>query len=410
MTRIDPPTWLGRGPAARVLALLDADGEEARVVGGAVRSAMRGEAPSDVDIATTTLPEETTRRAEAAGLKVALTGFDHGTVTIVVDGVGVEATTLREDIETDGRRAVVRYGRDWLEDAKRRDFTFNALTLTRTGELWDPFGGLADLEAGRVRFIGDPARRIAEDSLRALRFFRFHARLGIGTIDRPGLAAAIAARATLADLSRERVRAELMKTLLAPRAAAALNDMADCGILGDLLGGVPTVATLERLAAVEAGLGLEPDAARRLAALAVMTREDAERLRERLRLSNEEFRRLDGVGAGWWTLSPAMGETATRSALYLSGPRGFRDRALLAWARSGAATDDPTWRTLATLPDRWTAPAFPIGGDTLRAAGVEAGPAIGLALAKARTLWLERGMPTDSARVAAIVEAARVRH
>jgi len=213
--------WLTAGPTARVLGLLNGDGEEGRVVGGAIRNALLGISHGDIDLATTALPEEVMRRASAAGLKCVPTGIDHGTVTIVIDGEPFEVTTLREDVETFGRKAKVEFGRDWRRDAERRDFTINALSATADGVIHDYVGGLADVAARRVRFIGDPAQRISEDYLRILRFFRVHAAYGAGLPDCDGLHACISARAGLARLSAERVRMEILKLLAAPGAADA---------------------------------------------------------------------------------------------------------------------------------------------------------------------------------------------
>ena len=233
--QIDPDgAWLREGPLPRLLDVLDRDGEEARVVGGAVRNALLGEPVGDIDVATTAVPEEVMRRAEAAGFKPVPTGIEHGTVTVVIDGTPFEVTTLREDVETFGRHARVAFGRDWRRDAERRDFTMNALYAARDGTIHDHVGGLADLEERRVRFIGDPARRIAEDYLRILRFFRFHAAYGHGgQPDADGLAACIAARAGLETLSRERVRMEMLKLLVAPHAVPALAAMSGGGPAGE---------------------------------------------------------------------------------------------------------------------------------------------------------------------------------
>jgi len=326
--RINAP-WLNERPLAQLLSLLNRDHQEARVVGGAVRNALLGIPHGDVDIATTALPAEVMRRAAAAGFKPVPTGVAHGTVTVVIDGRPFEVTTLREDVETFGRHATVRFGRDWVRDAERRDFTMNALSLSADGIAHDYVGGLADLRARRVRFIGDAATRIAEDYLRILRFFRFHAFYGDGHPDAEGLHAAIVARAGLAQLSRERVRMELLKLLLAPRAVAALVVMAESGLLGPVLGGVPHLASFANMAKVEAACGFWPDAARRLAALGVWVAEDAERLWQRLRLTNAEHARLTTMATDWWRVSPAMGRRAgirwTRlarfSAILVTSPR-----------------------------------------------------------------------------------------
>ncbi len=402
--------WLRSGPPARVLDILQRDGEEARVVGGAVRNSLLGLPPGEIiDIATTALPAEVISRVEAAGLKAVPTELDHGTVTVVVDGKPVEVTTLREDVETFGRKANVRFGRDWRADAERRDFTINALSAGTDGTVYDYVGGLDDLAARRVRFIGNPATRIAEDYLRILRFFRFHAAYGNGAPDANALHACIAGRAGLEHLSRERVRMELLKLIVAEGAAPALTAMAEAGLLTIVLGGVPQVPHLARMAEIEAALALAPDPVRRLGALAVLIPEDAVRLFERLRLTNVEHERLVSMGKGWWRLSSAMGEQGARALLYRLGPERFRDCILLAWARSGDAASHDAWRGLASLPQRWTAPAFPLKAADLIDRGVAKGPALGAALRAAEEAWIARGFPADNSTIAVIAdEAARV--
>ena len=386
--------WLKEKPLAQLLAVLDRDGEEARVVGGAVRNALLGLPHGDVDIATTALPAEVTRRAEAAGFKAVPTGVEHGTVTVVIEGRPFEVTTLREDVETFGRHATVKFGRDWTRDAARRDFTMNGLSLSAHGEVHDTVGGLADLRARRVRFIGDAATRIAEDYLRILRFFRFHAYYGEGHPDAEGLHAAIVARDGLEQLSRERVRMELMKLTLAPHAVPVLAVMAETGLLGQVTGGVPYLASFSNMAKVEAAIGATPDPARRLGALAVWIAEDAERLWQRLRLSNAEHARLVALD-GWWRVSPAMSETTARELIYAIGGEYFTESVLVAWARSDASAHDETWRELATLPQRWTAPVFPIKAADFIARGVEKGPSLGAALARAERAWVAGGFPME---------------
>jgi len=265
---LDAP-WLKSGPAARVLALLNGDGEAARVVGGAVRNALLGLAIGDIDIATTAVPQEVIRRARAAGVKSVPTGIEHGTVTLVVESQPFEVTTLREDTETFGRRARVAFGRDWAGDARRRDFTINGLSVDHSGLVHDFVGGLADIAERRVRFIGDPLQRIKEDYLRILRFFRIHAAFGAGEVDRAGYLACIASRAGLARLSAERVRMEMLKLLVANGALGAVTAMAEGGLLQPLLGGVAYTGPLAAMISAESELDLKPDAIRRLAALAV---------------------------------------------------------------------------------------------------------------------------------------------
>src|SRR5258708_6504441 len=235
--------WLHEGALATLLALLDRDGEGARGVGGGVRNPLPAEPLGDVDIATTATPDQVIARVEAAGFKAVPTGIEHGTVTVVAAGRPHEVTTLREDVETFGRHATVAFGRDWKRDAERRDFTMNALSLTRDGTIYDYVGAPADIEARRVRFIGDAATRIAEDYLRILRFFRFHAAYGEGAPDPQGLAACIDARAGLEQLSRQRVRMEVFKLLVAKHAVPTLALMTEIGLLEQVLGGVPLLAS-----------------------------------------------------------------------------------------------------------------------------------------------------------------------
>ena len=273
----------------RLLTALDGNGEETRVVGGAVRNALFGRRVKDVDLATTALPEETARRAREEGFKVVPTGIEHGTLTVIVGGEPFEVTTLREDVETDGRHAVVRFGRDFAADALRRDFTINALSVRADGEIRDYTGGLADIAAGRVRFIGSARGRIREDYLRILRFFRFFAEYAQGPIDADGLHAAIHERAGLERLSRERIRTEFLRLLAAPGVLKTAALIAHNGLLERITGGI---ADLGRLARVVAQA--PPDPVLRLAAFDVASLQDADRLVERLRLSNAQAARLQG--------------------------------------------------------------------------------------------------------------------
>jgi poly(A) polymerase len=400
------PGWLASGALAQVLAVLDHAGEEARVVGGAVRNAMFGQTPDEVDIATTAVPDTVIERARAAGFKAVPTGIDHGTVTVIVDGTPFEVTTLRADVETYGRKAKVAFGRDWKTDAQRRDFTMNALSVDRAGEIFDYVGGLADIDARRVRFIGDPAKRIAEDFLRILRFFRFHATYGSGPPDPAGLSACIAAREGLGQLSRERIRMELLKLLRAAHATPTLAVMTEAGLLEAVLGGVPLLASFESSCKVAQAVGVECDPVRRLGALAVSVVEDAERLWQRLRLTNSEHERLVSIAEGWSQIAPAHGEAAARELLYRLGPDRYLDRVLIAWSRSPAGAADADWKNLATLPARWTAPKFPLKAKDFIRRGVEKGPRLGAVLAAAEEAWIAAGFPTDKTALEAIADAA----
>ena len=391
-----------------LFAALAKTGGETRVVGGAVRDCLLGLTPHEIDLATTALPDAVMAAAREAGLKAVPTGIEHGTVTIVVAGAPFEVTTLREDVETDGRFAKVRFGGDFEQDAMRRDFTVNALSLTADGALHDYTGGIADIETRRIRFIGDPAKRIAEDYLRILRFFRFHAAHGAGALDRDGLHAAIVARENLARLSRERLRAEALKLLAARRAAEVVREMSQAGVIEVILGmGFP--ARLERLAAIESARGRAPDTLQRLAAFAVSTPEDAERLRDRLRLSNDEHARLAEAARA---LEGLHGDARPRQdfelvrLLFLNGRRAASDALALAHAESAAPADDPDWLTAARFLDETPAPAFPIKGADLIARGVAPGKALGETLKSLQAKWIRAGFPRDPAVVMQLVEEA----
>jgi poly(A) polymerase len=403
--RLADAAWLREGPLPRVMAALDGNGEEARVVGGAVRNALLAEPIGDIDLATTAVPDEVIRRATAAGFRTVPTGIDHGTVTVIVNGRPFEVTTLRRDVETFGRHATVAFGRDWKTDAERRDFTMNALSATADGTVHDYVGGLADLGARRVRFIGDAAKRIAEDYLRILRFFRFHAAYGEGPPDPEGLHACIVARAGLERLSRERVRMELLKLLVARHAVASLATMSETGLLIAVLGGVPDLASVSNMAKVEATVGLPGDPVRRLGALAVRIAEDAERLWQRLRLANAEHERLTLMAERWWRVTPDDAKEA-RVALYELGPESFVDRVLLAWTRSQSPASDTAWVNMVTLPGRWMPPAFPLKAADFLGRSLEKGPALGAALRAAEHAWIAADFPTDPDAVAAIADAA----
>jgi poly(A) polymerase len=407
-SRVLNAPWLTSGPTSRVLRLLNANGEEARVIGGAVRNAVLDIPIGDIDIATTAVPDEVIRRAKAAGFKSVPTGIDHGTVTLVVDSRPFEVTTLREDTETFGRKAKVAFGRDWVGDAHRRDFTMNALSVGVDGVVHDHVGGLDDIAVRRVRFIGDADQRIAEDYLRILRFFRIHAAFGAGEIDRAGYLACIAGRAGLATLSAERVRMEMLKLLVADGAAGAVTAMVDGGLLQPILAGVAYTGPFAAMIAAERLLGLKPDAIRRLAALAVAVTEDAKRVAVRLRLSNAETKALDSMGHRWWRLA-GMDEARARRLLYRLGEDSYRNRLMLAWARAARDVDPEPWRAFATLPQRWSAPKFPLKAADFLARGVAEGPALGQALTLAEDAWLAADFPLDPAALDSIAGQAVAR-
>ena len=400
--------WLRSGPASRVLELLNGDGAEARVIGGAVRNALLELPIGDIDIATSALPAEVIRRARAAGIKSVPTGIQHGTVTLVIDGQPFEVTTLREDIETFGRKAKVAFGGDWIRDAERRDFTINGLSVDAGGVVHDYVGGLDDIAARRVRFIGDPDRRLAEDYLRILRFFRIHAAYGVGEPDRDGYLACIRAPAGLAMLSAERVRMEMLKLMIAEGAAAAVAAMAEGGLLLPIFGGVAYTGPFAAMIAAEHALGLAPNAIRRLGALAVAVTEDARRLAARMRLTNHETKALDSMGHRWWRMA-GMDEARARRRLYRLGAERYRDRLMLAWARAGEGTGSDSWLALANLPERWHAPKFPLKAADFVARGIAEGPALGHVLALAEDAWLAADFPLDEPALKAIADQTMTR-
>ena len=408
--RIEPQDWM-RAPATRaVLAALGAEGAEPRFVGGCVRDAVAGRPVRDVDLATPDPPERVIALLERAGIKVVPTGIDHGTVTAVSRGRPFEVTTLRVDVETDGRHARVAYTDDWLADAARRDLTINALSCTPDGTLYDPFGGLEDLRAGRVRFVGDARARIREDRLRLLRFFRFHAYYGRGAPDADGLAAAADLAHESRELSGERVRAELLRLLAAEDPVPVLDVMLAHGILAPVLPRVAGTAALAALLEVEPA-GQRPDPLLRLAAVLAPEPGVAGATAERLRLSRVERERLirlleppegpDGpVEAG---LAPPV----LRHAVYRLGAATVGDLLLIDWARrSGSARAalraglDGGLEVAAT----WHPPRFPLKGRDAVARGVPRGPDVGRLVEQVEAWWIGQDFAPDRAACLARLE------
>jgi poly(A) polymerase len=407
--RLRDMSLLREGPLADVLKLLNGDGEETRLVGGTVRDLALEAPPGDFDLATTALPEAVMARARAVGFHVVPTGIAHGTVTILAKGLPIEVTTLREDIATDGRHAQVAFGRDFRADALRRDFTINALSIDLDGRVYDYAGGLADLSARRVRFIGDPHLRIREDYLRILRFFRFSARFGEGELDADGFAAVIRERGGLAILSRERVRAELFKLLAAPRVGEVAAKVCEAGLLGALLAGITDPARLRRLIALEASRGEPPEPLLRLAALAVWIEEDADRLRERLRLSNGEHDRLATLARALERLHgtrapPSLG--ALRQLLFERGRQGARDAITLVQIDSRAAADHDRFSHAFRFVSDTPQPRLPFSGADIVARGIGPGRRVGAVLKNLQALWISAGFPREPAALARLMDEA----
>jgi poly(A) polymerase len=387
-----------------LLDLLNGDGEETRIVGGAVRNALLGLPTGDVDLATTAHPDVVIARAKTARFKPVPTGIEHGTVTVVVRGHPFEVTTLRQDIGTDGRRATVRFGRNFDQDAQRRDFTVNALSISADRKLHDPVGGLPDLKAGRIRFIGDPRERIREDYLRILRFFRFHAAYGEGPLDRTGRDAAITEREGLAVLSAERIRAELMKLVLARHAGEVAQEISDAGFFERIFGGIAYPIMFARLTQIKR---TADDPVLRLGALAISVREDADRLRARLRLSNAEHKRLAEMAearAVWRNRDAVPGERDLRTQLFLFGRLAASDALALAQAASGAPPDDADWRAAAEFLAQTPEPRLPLTGEDVMASGRVRGKLVGAALKSLQARWIRAGFPKEPATVARLLD------
>lgn len=435
LTLDPPPAWV-RDPAIRAsLTALEAVGLTARVVGGAVRDAVRAAAAgapmpavADLDLATPARPEDTIRIAEALGFKAIPTGLKHGTVTVVAQGQVMEVTTLREDVETDGRHATVRFTDRWADDARRRDFTMNALYADAGGRVFDPLGtGIADARSGHVRFIGDPAARIAEDRLRVYRYFRFLAQLGSTQPAAAETLAADAAAGTLAahaaaetfaaiaaavpDLDRlavERVWRELRRLLEAAEPIPALRLMARTGVAATLPPSAadgdcpPPSLNIDRLARLVDRLPAVRDAIVRLAALIPAP---ADALAMRFRLSNAERDRLATARAGRAALDPAAGPPDEKSLRILSADLGkpVVDAVALAAADAPEDQDREGWREAMALAAGLSPPVFPIGGRDVLALGVPHGEAVGRLLDRVRAWWLADGAVADRADCLAIL-------
>ena len=395
MDSLDLQPWMTLPATRAVIAALEAQGGPgcARFVGGCVRNAVLGREVDDIDIATTLTPDEATSALQTKGLRVAPTGVEHGTVTAISEHRPYEITTLRRDVSTDGRRAVVAFSTDWAEDAMRRDFRLNALYLDPEGRLYDPTGeGLADAHAGRIVFVGDAMVRIREDYLRILRFFRFLAWFGQGEPDAAAVEACRALKETLSGRSAERTQKELLKLLAAPDPRRAVKLMASTGVLAAVLPLVKELGRFEAVVEIERALG-ENDAELRLAALVPQDPKTAELTAERLRLSNAQRERIAAAVGAEPRLVAWMSPRQLRRAVYRLGRRTLFDRVKLAWAGSHRPAAAPQWRGLLTLAEGWERPEFPVGGEDAKAAGVPAGPLIGQVLREVEDWWIDEDFP-----------------
>jgi poly(A) polymerase len=411
MTSVADQAWFQDPALGRVFALLNADGGEGRVVGGAVRNSLMGLAVADIDIATTLLPETVMERAAAAGVKAVPTGIDHGTVTLVIDGRPFEVTTLRTDVETDGRRAKVAFSADWQSDAERRDLTINALYANAAGEVIDLVGGLDDIEKRNIRFIGNAATRIAEDYLRILRFFRFFAWYGSGRPDAEGLRASSSARSKLKTLSAERVWSELRKLLSAEDPGRALLWMRQVAVLSEILPETEKwgIDAIPALVATEKALGWEPDPLLRLASIIPPDPARLEELAARLKFSNAEA----AYFRAWAKAAPVNDEisaAAFEKLLYRNGADGIIVRLKLALgvargkAENGSFDEMSRSARLSKLLDHariWKKPQFPLNGADVMATGIQAGPKVGEILSTLENQWVEENFVSDRAALLA---------
>ena len=409
-SRLDPAQhdWMTAPATRKVMAALKAAGQgESRFVGGAIRNTLLGKPVADIDIATQLDPDQVIAAARAAGLKPVPTGKAHGTITIVCDGKPFEVTSLRRDVATDGRRAVVAFTQDWAEDAQRRDFRLNALYADTDGVIHDPTGGLDDVAARRFVFVGDAEARIREDYLRILRLFRFEAWYGGGSPDPQALAAVRKHADGLNKLSAERVWSEFKKLLAAPDPLAAIKVMRDFGLLDLILGVNGSLRVLGGIIAQDVDYGLAPDSMLRFAALADGGPERIRTMAAKLKMSNAETRRLEGA------VNPAAREdvheaftdrAAAERAIMALGARAFEDQVRLE-AAGETAPPPRDWTLLARFAREWKEPDFPVKGGDLILLGYEPGPMLGDALDELKAIWIaDRFEPTKEELIARLTQ------
>jgi poly(A) polymerase len=405
--------WLNAPATRAVMAALTAEGGAARFVGGCVRNALMGVPVEDIDIATPLTPEEVSRRLKTAGMQAVPTGIEHGTITAVShpspgETATFEITTLRRDVSTDGRRATVAFSTDWAEDAERRDFTMNALYAEADGSVRDYVGGIADLHARRVRFIGDAARRIAEDYLRILRLFRFHAWYGRGDIDADGLRACAAAKDQIKTLSGERIQKEMLRLMSAEAPVPVLRTMAASGVLSEVLAGQLHFERFQRLCEIDGDNFFAADGLLRLGAL-MQDDGQARQIATRWRLSNDDRDRLVEMLSAPVKIVSYLSIREVRRTLYRYGIPAFKDWVRIKWAEDPKASNGVQWRALLALADSWIRPVFPLKGPDVMAAGVPHGPLIGRVLGEVEEWWIDSDFTDDAfslaERLKAVVQA-----
>jgi len=396
MINLSQATWLQQPACQAVMKALSAGGNTPRFVGGCVRDTIAGREVHDIDIATPDLPETVISLLETENIKAIPTGIEHGTITALCEGQTFEITTLRADVENDGRRAVVAFSEDWLVDAQRRDFTINTISVDLAGKIYDPFKGIEDLKAGRVRFVGDAAERIKEDYLRLLRFFRFSAYFSKMGPDAEALAACSGLASGLETLSGERIAHEFLRLLASPHPAKWISVMMKQGVQAHLFKTVRDVMALEMLCAFED----KPDGLRRLAAILPDIEDDVQACSNRLRLSKAQTKRLMLARCAKEKITPYMAEDDSRAFLYRYGAVAARDQLLLFWAEKGFTGIGPTEQNLLTLLDEWqkTPVVFPVQGRDLLTFGFQAGPDLGQALKTVENWWCDGGCKANKER------------
>jgi poly(A) polymerase len=405
--KLPPQRWMSAPATQAIIAALTADGADVRYVGGCVRDAILKRPIRDIDIGTPDPPDKVVALLEKAAIRVIPTGIEHGTVTAVVDDARFEITTLRLDLATDGRRAKVAYTDSWVADAARRDFTINALSCSPDGDIYDPFGGMADLGQGIVRFVGVPRERIEEDYLRLLRFFRFHAEFGQPPADRDSLAACRQFAAELSRLSAERVRSELFRILLAPNAADTIMLMRGERVLDHVVPHAENIGRLRLMCWLESTAlrmdGIVPDPVRRLAALLVTDADGSAEVAAKLKLSNRESERINAMCMPRADLTPEIDKKVLGAILYREGSDLARDWLLLAWASEmavGARRESRRtqgWTKLLETVESWQRPVFPLSGRDVTVMGIPEGPRVGDLLAEVECWWIDGEFTADAA-------------
>lgn len=401
-TRLELQPWMTQPETVALMAALG----EARFVGGVVRNALLNKPVADIDIATPHRPEKVTELLQAAGIKAVPTGIEHGTITAVVKGKPFEVTTLRRDVATDGRHAVVAFTTDWALDAERRDFTMNALYADAEGNVFDTVGGVEDALAGRVRFVGDAQTRIREDYLRILRLFRFHAWYGQGPLDADAVFACEKEKAGLAKLSGERIAKEMLKLLEAENPLPVLIAMGEIGVLNEVVPGASDIMRLRRLATIDIARGAVPDGLLRLAALLPSDRAVlvAQVVAARWKLSNAQKERLIAAASAAKDVTPFTDQAQARRLKYWLGAERWQDQLMLALAEETRAPEH--WRAILAATDDLNVPAFPLRGEDVLARGVSPGPQVGKVLRAVESWWVEADFPEDAALLAARLDEA----